>query len=169
MIQTDKTLLRSPMPEDREFLLTTRNNITLQAMLMTRARPNTISKIDFWLKQKLSDEYAVFFIIADATCNFPVGFIQLVNMDFINRKCELGICIDEQYHGKGYAVDALNLLEAYAKEVFNIHKILLSVLAKNNRAIQFYEKMMYRSVGILEENFYMNNEFHNVLLMEKII
>ncbi len=169
MLSTSKTLLRPPIPEDREFLVKLRNNIDLQLMLMSRPKANSFSKVESWLHQKLSDECTVFFIIADAHDEFPVGYIQLVKIDFINRKCDLGVCIDAQYHGKGYAKDAFQMLEAYAKKIFNMHKIVVSVLHQNKRAISFYEKMSYRSVGILEADFYLDNEFHNVLLMEKII
>lgn len=169
MLKTNKTLLRPPISEDKDFLVKLRNNIDLQAMLMSRAKPNTINKIESWLNQKLSDEYVVFFIIADVNNNSPVGYVQLVKIDFINRKCGLGVCIDPQYHGQGYAIDAFNLLESYAKKMFNIHKIVILVLTKNTRAINFYKKMLYQNVGILEADFYIDNEFHDVLLMEKII
>ncbi|MEI6429553.1 MAG: GNAT family protein [Pseudanabaena sp. ELA607] len=169
MLKTNKTLLRPPVDKDKEFLLQLRNDIDLQVMLMSRAKPNTLNKIEFWLNQKLSDEHGVFFVIADVDNDFPVGYIQLVKIDFINRKCELGICIDTQYHGNGYAVDAFTLLEDYAKKILNIHKIVISVLTTNNRAIRFYKKMLYQIVGVLKADFYIENEFHDVLLMEKIV
>ncbi|MCT7961890.1 GNAT family N-acetyltransferase [Laspinema sp. D1] len=169
MLKTTKTLLRSPLSEDKEFLIKLRNDIDLQVMLMSRPKANPPSKIESWLNQQLSDEHIVFFIIADAEGGFPVGYIQLVKMDFLNKKCELGVCIDIQYHGKGYATDAFKLLEIYAKKIFNMNKIVISVLVKNKRAISFYEKMLYRSVGILKADFYFDNEFHDVLLMEKMI
>ncbi len=169
MLTTNKTLLRSPLPEDKELLVKLRNDIDLQVLLMSRPRANNHSKIESWLNQKLSDENTVFFIIADAGAGFPVGYIQLVKMDFINKKCELGICIDAQHHSKGYATDAFKLLEIYAKKIFNINKIVVSVLVKNKRAISFYEKMFYQTVGILKADFYFDSEFHDVQLMEKII
>ncbi len=169
MLKTNRTLLRSPLPEDKELLVKLRNDIDLQVLLMSRPKANNYSKIESWLNQKLSDEHTVFFIVADADGSFPVGYIQLVKMDFLNKRCELGICIDIQYHGKGYATDAFKLLEIYAKKVFNMNKIVVSVLTKNKRAISFYEKMLYQNVGILKEDFYFDSEFHDVLIMEKMI
>ena len=169
MLTENKTLLRPPISEDKDLLLKLRNDIDLQAMLMSRAKTNTLNKLDVWLNQKLSDDHVIFFVIADSDQNFPVGYTQLVKLDLINRKCELGICIAQEYQGKGYATDTFNLLEDYAKKIFNIRKITLSVLTNNVRAIGFYKKMLYRSVGVLESDFYIFNEFHDVLLMEKII
>ncbi|MCA2736090.1 MAG: GNAT family N-acetyltransferase [Pseudanabaena sp. M135S2SP2A07QC] len=169
MLTTNKTLLRYPLPEDKELLVKLRNDIDLQVLLMSRPKANNLSKIESWLNQKLSDEHTVFFIVADSYEGFPVGYIQLVKMDFLNKKCELGICIDIQHQGKGYATDAFKLLEIYAKKIFNMNKIIVSVLVKNKRAISFYEKMLYQNVGILKADFYFDSEFHDVLLMEKII
>ena len=169
MLSTEKTLLRMPLPEDRQIFISMRNDIELQGMLMARARPNTESKIDEWVKKKLSDENGVFFVIADVTSNKAIGYLQLTNMDFIHQRGDLGICINKQHQGQGYAKDALELLEGYAKNLFNIRKIVLQVLNENHRAIRFYEKMAYRSVGILQEHFYLNDKFHAVRLMEKII
>jgi diamine N-acetyltransferase len=169
MLETEKTLLRSPLAEDKQFLLVMRNDVELQGMLMSRAKPNNSSRIDEWIDKRLSDEYGVFFVIADSKTNTPVGYIQLLRMDFIHQRGDLGICIDKHHHGKGYAKDALLLLESYVRNLFNIRKIVLQVLNENLRAIRFYEKMGYRNVGTLQEHFYLNNEFHDVLLMEKKI
>lgn len=169
MLTTSKTLLRYPIPDDNKFLIKIRNDIELQCMLMSRPKPNNISKIETWVNQKLSDTHVIFFVIADAVSGSPVGYIQLDEIDFINRKCKLGVCIDSPYQGQGYATDAFVLLESYVKKIFSIRKIAISVLLNNKRAISFYEKMMYRTVGLLQEDFYLDNEFHDVLLMEKII
>ena len=169
MLKTSKTLLRYPVADDNKFLIKMRNDIELQCMLMSRPKANNVNKIEAWLNQKLSDTHVVFFIIADVVSGSPVGYIQLDEIDFISRKCKLGVCIDIPYHGQGHAMDAFILLENYAKKIFNIRKIVISVLLDNKRAISFYEKMMYRTVGVLQEDFYLDNEFHDVLLMEKII
>lgn len=169
MLSTNQTLLRAPIPEDREFLLRLRNDIQLQETLMTRARPNDVRKVEEWIARRLNDECSLFFIIADKSSNIPVGFIQLIKLDFINGIGELGICIDEPFHGKGYASDAMELLQNYANNVFNIRKIVLQVILKNVKAIRFYQRHGYKNVGILKEHFYFNNKYEDVLMMEKML
>jgi RimJ/RimL family protein N-acetyltransferase len=133
MLKAENTLLRMPLPEDMELLLSLRNDIELQSMLMSLAKPSNPSKIDGWIQKKLSDENSVFFIIADAKNNEIIGYLQFVNMDFIHQRGELGICIAKEHHGGGYAKEALLLLEGYVKNIFNIHKIVLQVLHNNFR------------------------------------
>ena len=99
--------------------------------------------------------------------NHPIGYIELTNIDFVDRRGDLGICIDKHQHGKGYAKDAVFLLENYAKNLFNIRKIILQVLNSNSRAISFYKKVGYRNIGVFDDHFYMDDQFHDVLLMEK--
>ncbi|HVM87575.1 MAG TPA: GNAT family protein [Puia sp.] len=169
MLVKANTILRQPIEEDIQALLSMRNNIELQSLLMSRAKPNTSEKINEWLKRKLSDESSVFFIIADASTNQLAGYLQFVNIDFLNRRGELGICLDPAKQGQGYAANALSLLEVYLKDVFNIKKITLQVLQQNSSAINFYLKSGYMQVGIYKEHFYQRNFFHDVLIMEKQI
>ena len=167
MLSSHPTLLRMPMEEDKPQLLAMRNDIELQSMLMSRAKPNSPHKIDEWLNKRLSDENGIFFIISDVETNEVVGYLQLLNIDLINRRGELGICMATEYSGKGYATQALKLLELYIKKAFNIQKITLQVLSENLRAINFYKKTGFRQIGIYEDHFYFNNIFHDVVLMEK--
>jgi diamine N-acetyltransferase len=167
MLAIDRTILRMPIDEDKQTLLTMRNDLDIQSLLMSRAKPNSINKVDKWLDIKLSDDRGVFFIIADKDTNLCVGFVQLINMDFINQRGDLGIWISEEQQGRGYAKDALFLLEGYVRRIFNIRKIVLQVLINNHRAINFYLKSGYDKVGIMKEHFYANDCFHDVLLMEK--
>jgi RimJ/RimL family protein N-acetyltransferase len=169
MLQTNKTLLRVPVHRDKGLLLAMRNDLDSQSILMSRAKPNTSDKVDDWLNKRLSDEHGLFFIIADLESDCCVGFTQLVNIDFISRRGDLGIWIDQEQRGMGYGHDALSLLESYVRKVFNIRKIGLQVLTDNQKAISFYRKVGYYDVGILQEHFYINDKFHDVLLMEKKI
>jgi RimJ/RimL family protein N-acetyltransferase len=166
MLQTHKTLLRMPAYRDKDLLLAMRNDLDSQSLLMSRAKPNTLDKVDAWLNKRLSDEHGIFFIIADLESDRCVGFVQLVNIDFISQRGDLGISIDREQQGIGYGKDALSLLESYARKIFNLRKVNLQVLSNNQKAINFYRKVGYRDVGILQEHFYINNEFHDVLLME---
>ena len=168
MLDINNTLLRMPIEQDKKNFLLMRNDLELQGTLMSRAKPNTIKKVEDWLNRRLSDDSGIFFVIAEAKSNNCIGFLQLVNIDFISRRGDLGICLNKESQGQGYAKDALSQLEIYAKRVFNIRKINLQVLNDNHRAIKFYKKMGYNHVGILQEHFYLNESFHDVLIMEKI-
>ena len=168
MLVTNNTLLRMPIDRDKDSLLLMRNDLELQSVLMSRAKPNTTRKVEAWLDRRLSDDCGVFFVIADAKTDDCIGFLQLVNIDLISRRGDLGICLNKQSQSRGYAKDALSQLESYAKKMFNIRKINLQVISDNHRAISFYKKMGYLHVGIMQEHFYLDDSFRDVSLMEKI-
>jgi RimJ/RimL family protein N-acetyltransferase len=74
-----------------------------------------------------------------------------------------------EHQGGGRALEALRLLECYASSTLALRKFVLRVLASNARAIAFYEKSGYRHVGILSAHHFQGGDFHDVLLMEKLL
>jgi diamine N-acetyltransferase len=137
--------------------------------LMTLPRGSSSQRVDEWLAKWSTDSNSLFLIIADKEQDRAVGYVQLKDMDFVHGHGELGICLEEPAQGRGYAAEALRLLEEHARCIFNIRKIVLRVLASHGRAIRFYEKMGYTAVGTLKEHFYQKRAYHDVLIMEKLL
>lgn len=98
-----------------------------------------------------------------------MGFIQLTKMNFIHGTATLGICLGNHGQGKGNAKEAFMLLSDYAANVFAIRKIQLEVISSNTRAKRFYDKIGFRKVGIRRKDFYQNQLYHDVLIMEKFL
>ncbi len=164
-----KTILRSSEEDDIQFLLTLRNNLKLQVLLMAQPRANSLRRVKEWVARLIDNPHSIFLVIAARHGNRPLGYVQLTNMDFLHGTAELGICLNETACGRGYAAEALQLLEDYVHDVFNIRKIILRVLASNIRAIGFYKKARYRKVGMHQRHFYHARIFHDVLIMEKFL
>lgn len=169
MLNGDLICLREPWESDISLLVSIRNNIDLQIKLMTFPKANTIQRVKDWLTNHLDNPQTVFFIVATKTDNNPCGYIQLVNMDFINSFGELGICLVQSSQGKGYGKDAIQVLEKYVEEIFNIRKIILKVLADNLNAISLYERLGYSKVGCYQKHFYNQGNFSDIVLMEKFL
>jgi len=169
MLNGDMICLREPWESDISLLVSMRNDIDLQMKLMTFPRANTSQKVKDWLINNLNNPQTVFFIIAKKIDKSPCGYIQLVNMDFINCLGELGICLVQSSQGKGYGKEAIQVLEKYVEEIFNIRKIILKVLANNLNAIGLYERLGYAKVGYYQKHFYAQGNFLDVVLMEKFL
>jgi diamine N-acetyltransferase len=159
--------LRSPREDDKNFLVSLRNDVLLQMLLMALPRANSLTRVDEWLARLTNDPASLFFVVADKETDRAVGYIQLTKMDFVHGHGELGICLAEENRGRGYAADALALLERHARNVFNIRKFVLYSLTSNKRAIGLYKKTGYQTVGTLKEHFYQDGAFRDVLIMEK--
>ena len=169
MLTGSSIVLRPPLPEDQNFLFRLRNDVPLQTALMTLPRANSSRRVEEWVEGVLNDPQSLFFIVAEAHGNQGAGFIQLRRMDFVHGTGELGICLDESARGKDYATQAIGLLETHAHEVFRIRKVVLQVLASNQRAIACYKKCGYAPVGVLQMHFYHGQKYHDVLIMEHLL
>jgi len=169
MIVGELVILRSPIQTDEEFLYQVRNNFAMQKLLLALPRANSMQRVKDWFEQVMDDTQSIFFVAALPEINQPVGFIQIRQMNFIHGTGALGIFIDASAQGKGIASEMISLFENYVRGTFNLRKITLEVLADNLRAVRFYEKLNFIKVGILTKHFYNEGEYHNVLIMEKIL
>lgn len=168
MLSGEHAVLREWRESDLDLLAAMRNDVALQRLLMTQARPNSIERVRQWLVDRGGQEDMVFFVIADCG-DAAVGYLQVANIDRFHGRGELGICLSPQAHGRGIAADACQLLERYVRDTFALHKLCLQVLADNDRAIAFYRKHGYREVGLLRQHFREGDARHDVLLMERLL
>ena len=77
-----------------------------------------------------------------------IGLIGLYVISWPHRDASLGIQIGERTDwGKGYGTDALRVLLRYAFDELNLHRISLSMLEGNERAMRSYEKCGFRYEG----------------------
>ncbi|KQY49728.1 GNAT family protein [Lysobacter sp. Root494] len=168
MLLGDKVILREWRESDLERLSALRNDIDLQRLLMSQARPNSVERVRQWLVERSARDDMVFFVVADGN-DEAVGYIQVAAIDRFHGHGDLGICLSQSTQGLGIAAEACQLLEQYLIDTLALHKLTLRVLADNSRAIAFYRKHGYRDVGVLERHFRDGNSQHDVLLMERLL
>jgi RimJ/RimL family protein N-acetyltransferase len=169
MLAGETIVLRPPLPDDRDLLFRVRNDASEQTALMSLPRANSARRVDDWVEGILDDPQSLFFVIADRQTNRAVGFVQMRRIDFVHGTGELGIWLDEPARGAGSADQALQLLEAHARDVFRVRKVVLQVLADNQRAVRCYERNGYAIAGTLREHFYHGGRYHDVLIMEHLL
>ena len=169
MLQYENTVLRPWEEQDVPLLEHLRNDVELQAMLMTQPRPNSEQRVLEWLVAKTEADDGLFFIIADSKTGNAVGYLQVVNINLQNGTCEMGICLSPDEQGKGYGGNAMHALVDYLRTTFNLRKLVLYVLADNTGAIAFYLKAGFAEAGRLREHFYHKEEYKDVIIMEKFL
>ena len=169
MIAGKKVCLRPYKLEDVATLMALRNDRDIQAALMARATQNDEAKTIDWLNRRRNEEDSIFLVVADRESDVALGFIQLIQIDPINLTGQLGICIMPAAQRKGYALEALHLLERYAAQERAISKIVLHVLSDNVQAITLYEKVGFDTVGIYKKHHFNGDKFLDVTTMEKIL
>jgi len=169
MLQGDKLVLREWRESDLGALAELRNDIELQALLMTQAKPNSIERVRHWLVDRTSRDDMVFFVAAARSNDAVLGYVQVAGIDRVHGVGELGICLSPSAQGGNLAQEACRLLERYLGQTLFLRKLTLKVLADNARAIAFYLKSGYREVGRLERQFLVDGQHRDVVIMERFL
>ncbi len=161
--------LRAWRDADVAELEALRNDVALQQQLMAQPRPNSRARVLQWLSDRSARADGVFFVIAAASDDRVLGYVQLADMDLFHGRAQLGICLSAAAQGRGLAGQVMALLEGYVREVFGLRKIGLEVLCSNAQAIRFYDKQGFATVGVLRQHAFVQGAHVDVLVMEKLL
>jgi spore coat polysaccharide biosynthesis protein SpsF (cytidylyltransferase family) len=95
-----------------------------------------------------------------------VGNVKLDHIDWISRRCDLGILIgDKASWGMGLGTEATALATRYAFERLGMERVTLGVLAENAAALRVYEKLGYAVEGRRERDQYKDGRWLDTVLM----
>lgn len=80
-----------------------------------------------------------------------------IGLHFIDdQQAELGITLNKEYHGKGFAKEALTAVIDYLFNELNKHRITASIDPENTASIKLFER-----IGFRKEAHHVNSIFHN--------
>ena len=118
------------------------------------------------IEQIAKDATQVLFAIRKVREPQIIGFTVLRNLQLVHRSAELGIRIGaEAERGKGYGGRAVALALGYAWNSLNLHRVSLTVLAHNERAIASYKNAGFVTEGILRQAAFIDGKWADVAIM----
>ncbi len=82
--------------------------------------------------------------------------------------CENSIYLNPNFLGKGLGHQLMDWLMKEATKL-DFHHIVAKILLKNTSSIQFHEKFGYTTVGVQKEIGFLNNEWEDVMIMQKLL
>lgn len=143
-------------PETTQFLS---NNIFLY--------PHTMSTTESFLNSMIDGSSGMKgFIIAHKDSEEYIGQIDLIKIDWINRIGTIGIVIgNPDKLGKGYGTEAIKLIQEFAFNKLNLHKLDLEVRENNERAIRCYIKCGFVIEGRIRQNCFIDGKYTDTLFM----
>ncbi len=98
--------------------------------------------------------------------NLPIGMTGLHGIHWLNRSAEFGIVIGEpDFWGQGYGRDATRTILEVGFLWYGLHRIHLTVLEDNLRAIRAYESVGFKHEGVSREATLVNGVYKNTLRM----
>lgn len=91
------------------------------------------------------------FMIVENTTNQVIGTIDLFDFDPFHQRVAIGVLIDSEFRRKGYASEALSLLEDYCFNILQIHQMYAHITSDNVESISLFEKHEFKCAGIKKE------------------
>lgn len=167
MIKGQKTYLRALELEDTRLISAWLNDREANKYLDIIYPMSKRDGDNFLLEA--DNDYTKKIFLVDNEEHKTIGLIYIKNIKWEYRNCEIGIVIyDKNSRGKGYGKDAMETALNFVFEEMNIHLIYLHVAQDNTNAIELYKKLGFKAEGILQDRYYKNNTYHNLIIMSKI-
>jgi RimJ/RimL family protein N-acetyltransferase len=113
-------------------------------------------------------ERAGYFTILDPDSE-PIGRIDYDEVDELNRSCEIGILIGEaDARNKRYGSDAIIALLRHLFRDRGMHRVALTVLEWNERAIRAYRRIGFQQEGLLRDHRFADGRYVSELQMSML-
>lgn len=106
---------------------------------------------------RFSEMDIALYLIIETTDGVPIGRMDIEHIDRRHRGAEVGLYLGETAeHGKGHGSDALEAACRYLFGQRGLHRIALTVMVDNHRAIAVYEWLGFRREGTLRGHLWMD-------------
>jgi RimJ/RimL family protein N-acetyltransferase len=161
-IKSARILLRPILMDDADSIFMYRSNAEVnqyQGWI-----PRTIEDVHHFIANKVSPE------INQPGTWFQFAIIKLDNNELIGDigvhflasdvlQVELGCTLNQKYHGKGYAFEAVTAIINYLFNELGKHRIIVSIDSRNQASIRLIERLGFRKKGLVKENSELNGEW----------
>jgi RimJ/RimL family protein N-acetyltransferase len=137
-------------------------------MLEPGERTITIEEQTQRIKNVLSQDNQMIFVAEQETQ--LVGFLSAYGGNYHrNRHCAYIVTgIRQSFAGQGIGTQLFERLEEWAIER-QLHRLELTVMAHNERAIHLYQKMGFKTEGVKEDSLWVNDRYVDEFYMAKIL
>lgn len=92
-----------------------------------------------------------------------IGSITLFNLDFSNRRAEIGYALGRDHWGQGYMNEALPAVLKFAFAVLELNRIEADVDPRNTASIKTVERLGFQREGYLRERWQVAGEIQDAL------
>ena len=169
LLENDLLKLRALEPEDLDRLYAWENNPQLWAVGNTR---NPYSR--FVLKQyivnsekDIYETHQLRLMMVSKKSDEIVGTVDLFDFDIHNSRIALGLYIDAEFQGNGFATAALRLTEDYVFNFLKINQLYCHIAETNAASRTMFEKENYEVNGILKNWIKTAEGFDNIIVFQR--
>ena len=140
--------LRALEPSDLDAMYGWENDIAVWRVSGTLA-PFSRHMLSRLIEEQQFDIYATrqLRLVVESRSGEVVGAVDLFEFDPQNLRAGVGIVIDAKHRRKGYALEALSVVEWYAREVLHLKQLWCSVTEDNLASQQLFTRAGYTECG----------------------
>ena len=108
-------------------------------------------------------------LVIESLDGTAVGAVDMFEFDPQNLRAGVGIIVAPPYRKQGFALDSLQTLERYVRDVLRMHQLWCSIGADNEASLTLFKKAGYAECGRRKEWILTPNEAIDEVLMQKIL
>ncbi len=158
--------LRAREPEDEPLLFRWFNDPEVTENLVIRYPLSHAQERQFVERNSSPGYGGANFAVESLEEGRLIGGVDLIHASPENRCAGLGIAIgDKQYWDRGYGTDTMITVCRFGFSQMNLHRIELSVYARNERARRVYERVGFRVEARLRDGRFRSGSYDDVILM----
>jgi RimJ/RimL family protein N-acetyltransferase len=158
-------ILRKDVPSFQKWV----NNLEITMYTAQATNIFTIEDEYEWFEKTRKSKDTIVLSIVKRNSNEVIGAVSLNEINYTDRRANLGIMIGEiKEWNKGYGKEALVLILDFGFNVLNLHNIYLSVYSYNKRAIMAYNKLGFKLTGKLRKARFLGGEYYDILIMDML-
>lgn len=162
---TDRLLLTPPSQSDLEDITAQINSTEeIPRNIFNIPNPYTLADAENWLAichEGWKSGSAFRFALRDKRSGRFIGMIGLHPVNE-HRKAEVGYWLGKEFHGRGYAGEALMAVLRFGFETLDLNKIFATHFTQNPASGKVMEKAGMKHEGFLKQEYYHQNEFQDV-------
>lgn len=169
MSSLGRVSLREWREADIPCLTALRNDQKLQALLLARVRGSDAVQVRQWLRERTAGPDSLFFVVVEIPLDQCIGYIQIVGIDWVDSRGDLGICIGPAQQGQGLGTQALRVAIDALRATWGLRKLSLRVRSDNLKAIRCYERLGFGHCGVQRRHIRLGGSWHDVSTMELVL
>ena len=158
----EKVYLRAMERSDMELYRRNVNDPKIEYAVGGWSFPISSYQQEKWYESTVVDKNNLRLTIVRKDTDDVIGMINLVNIDWKSGVAFSGIRLFcDEYHGKGYAKDAVMALMSYAFDELRLHRIEGSIIESNESSQKLYEKCGWKVEGVKREAIFKNGRYYD--------
>lgn len=169
MISGEKVSLRAVYESDLPLFMEWRNKPEFRRYFREYRELNLQNQLDWFRNTVERDRNTVMFtVLQNDEAYTPIGVCGLCYINWINRFADLSLYIgkDGMYiDDLGLAEESCDLLLRYGFGELNLHKVWTEIYDFDAPKYSLYTGMGFHQDGLLRENYFHNNEWHDSRIM----